>query len=361
MSKKNETPALILSLLITLALIGGGLWWFLGRSGNPLSGVLGQGGSGGGILSPGNTSGVAARLSSGDRILVTADTNPDKQAGVQAIATQDFSSAIGHFQASLQTNRNDPEALIYLNNAKAAVAGNPLKLAVSVPIGSNLNVAKEMLRGVAQAQDEINLQGGLNGSLIQVVVANDDNDPNLVKAIAQSFVQDSSILAVVGHNSSDASLAAAPIYQQGGLVMVSPTSDAKTLSGIGSFIFRTIPNLRFVADSLSRYGIRTEGKRNILICADSQASSSQALKEDFTSAVFADGGQVNSVACDFSAANFNASEILSQAISAGADTVLLAPAVDRQNAALDVAKANQGRLTLLGSSTLYTFNTCSLD
>lgn len=33
MSQKNETPALILSLLITAALLGGGFWWFTQRSG----------------------------------------------------------------------------------------------------------------------------------------------------------------------------------------------------------------------------------------------------------------------------------------------------------------------------------------
>jgi phosphate transport system substrate-binding protein len=33
MSQKNETPALILSLLITVGLLGGGYWWFTQRSG----------------------------------------------------------------------------------------------------------------------------------------------------------------------------------------------------------------------------------------------------------------------------------------------------------------------------------------
>jgi branched-chain amino acid transport system substrate-binding protein len=346
MSQKNETPALILSLLITLGLIGGGAWWFFNRGGGSVPGGL-----------VGQSSGrIEDRLSVGNRILVAADTNSDKQAGVQAIAANDFSAAISHFQASLQANRNDPEALIYLNNAKAAAGGKILKIAVSVPIGSNLNVAKEVLRGVAQAQNEVNLAGGINGSLVQVAIANDDNNPDIVKQTAENFVKDPSILAVIGHNSSEASLKAAPIYQQGGLVMVSPTSDAKTLSGIGSYIFRTVPNVRFTADNLSRYAAQA-GKKNILVCADSQASSSQALKEEFTSAVFADGGRINSTACDFSAGNFNAPEILSQATGAGADAILLAPSVDRQNQAIATAKANQGRLSLLGSSTLYTFST----
>jgi phosphate transport system substrate-binding protein len=33
MSQKNETPVLVLSLLITVGLIAGGLWWFTKKSG----------------------------------------------------------------------------------------------------------------------------------------------------------------------------------------------------------------------------------------------------------------------------------------------------------------------------------------
>lgn len=33
MSQKNKTPAVILSLLITIAIVGTGIWWFANRSG----------------------------------------------------------------------------------------------------------------------------------------------------------------------------------------------------------------------------------------------------------------------------------------------------------------------------------------
>jgi branched-chain amino acid transport system substrate-binding protein len=341
MSQKKETTVLVLSLLITGALIGVGVWWFT-RSGLNL----------GGLSSSDNQQ---SRISLGDKILVAADSNSSKQAGVQAFAKGDFATAATQFQASLQMNRNDPEALIYLNNAKVP-QGNGIKVAVSVPIGSNLNVAREILRGVAQAQDEVNKTGGINGKLMQVQVANDDNNPAIAKQLAAAFAKDTNVLAVVGHNSSEASLAAAPEYQNGRLVMISPTSDAKNLSGIGSYIFRTVPSIRFQADTLSRYAIKN-GRRNIAICIDSQAQSSQSLKEDFTSAILSDGGKVASTNCDFSAATFNASAIISQAVSQGADGLLLLPSVDRLNQALDVAQANQRRLALLGSSTMYTIQT----
>lgn len=354
MSQKNETTILLLSLLITAGLLGAGYWWFTRQSGVNLGDLSGSNsGQPGSVSQPSGR--LQERMSFGGKILVAADTNPNKQDGVKAFAAGDFNGAISKFQSSLQSNRNDPETLIYLNNAKAA-GSNRLKIAITAPIGGNLNVAREMLRGVAQAQDEVNRTGGINGKLMQVEIANDDNNPAIAKQLAEEFVKDTSTLAVIGHNSSEASLAAAPEYQNGKLVMISPTSDAKNLSGIGSYVFRTIPSIRFQADTLSRYAIKTGGK-TVAVCVDSQAQSSQSLKDEFTSAIFADGGKVTQTNCDFSAPNFNADAIISQAISQGANGLLLLPSVDRLNQALDVAQANQRRLSLLGSSTLYTFQT----
>jgi branched-chain amino acid transport system substrate-binding protein len=127
----------------------------------------------------------------------------------------------------LQANSNDPETLIYFNNAKANLTERFLTIAVSVPIGSNLNVAQEILRGIAQAQDEVNSHGGINGKLLQVEIANDYNQPDVSKKIADTFVSDRQILAAIGHNASDASIAAAPVYDRGKLVMLTPTRTIK--------------------------------------------------------------------------------------------------------------------------------------
>ena len=162
------------------------------------------------------------RISLGEQILVTADNSPNKQAGIEAFASSEYAEAYAKFNSSVQDNRNDPETWIYLNNTAAAATGDVVKIAVSVPIGSNLNIAKEILRGVAQAQNEVNKSGGIGGVLLQIEIANDDNDPAIAKQIATEFVNNSEILAVIGHNSSNASIAAAPLYEQGNLVMVSP-------------------------------------------------------------------------------------------------------------------------------------------
>jgi len=349
MTPNNETKVLVLSLLITAGLVGSGFEWVNNRSGQTLNRLVPP------TPNKGQAASVSrqAQMSSGDKILVTADTNLDKQAGVQAFAKGDFATASTKLLASLQANRNDPEALIYYNNAQVTNS-NPLKIAVSVPIGDNLDVAKEILRGVAQAQDEVNKNGDFK---LQVEIANDDNDPAIAQQIATEFVKDTNIRAVVGHNASNASIAAAPVYQQGGLVMISPTSFSQNLSGIGSYVFRTVPSISSVADSLSGYTLKTAYKTNVAICADSKSIDNQSFKDEFAKAFKAAGGKINPTVCDLSAADFNPSVVISQAISSGADGLLLAPYVGRIDRALQMARANQGRLALFGSLTLYTFKT----
>ncbi|MCU0546499.1 MAG: ABC transporter substrate-binding protein [Oscillatoriaceae cyanobacterium Prado104] len=302
------------------------------------------------------TGAIDTRLSSGDRILVTSQSTAEKQAGVAAFAKGDYKGAIEQFQASLQKNRNDPETAIYLSNARASDT-NPLKIAVSVPIGSNPNVAQEMLRGVAQAQDEINANGGIRGQGLQVEIANDDNSPDIAKQVAESLANDSKILAVIGHNASNASVAAAPIYQEKKLVMVTPTSFANNLSGFGSYIFRTVPAIKSMASPLAEYMAKTANKTSVAICYDSQAPDNISFKDEFVASFAAVGGKVVPAVCDFSTPAFNSQASIADAVSKGAQALLLAPHIDRIDRAIELARTNGGKLALYGSTTLYTFQT----
>ena len=298
---------------------------------------------------------IATRISLGNQLLVISQTTPDKQAGVEAFKNGDFSTAIQKFQASLKQTRNDPESVIYLNNATAS-SGSSLKIAVSVPIGSNPNVAQEILRGVAQAQSEVNNSGGINGAKLQVEIVNDENNPAIVKEVANTLTKDPTILAVIGHNSSNASLEAAPIYQQEKLVMVTPTSFANNLSGFGSYIFRTVPNISIMAAPLAEYAVKT-GKTNIAICYDSQAPDNISFKDEFVAALTAAGGKLVPTVCDFSVPSFNPESAIADAVSKGAQGLMLAPHIDRIDRAIFLARTNQGKLPLYGSTTMYTFQT----
>ncbi|HAA32138.1 MAG TPA: ABC transporter substrate-binding protein, partial [Cyanobacteria bacterium UBA8553] len=156
----------------------------------------------------GKDSTLAPGISLGEEIL-SQNTTPEKQAGAEAFGKKNYQKAIASFKASLQNNPNDPEARIYLNNARAAKNNRDIiKIAVSVPIGSVQPIAEEMLRGVAEVQEEINQDDdAISGKSLQVVIANDNNDEKkLTQDVAHKLVKDPAIFAVIGHNASSASV-----------------------------------------------------------------------------------------------------------------------------------------------------------
>ena len=335
---------LIIGLLVVAGLSGIAWWWIYGNNtGSPCLYAYG-------------TSGKSNRRSLGEEILVSELASKEKRAGVKAFAKCDFKTAETRLKESLMANRNDPEALIYLHNAKAAARGGTLKIVASVPIGENLNFAQEVLRGVAQAQQEINSQGGINGKQLLVEIANDDNKIKIVEKLADEFVADTKILAVVGHNSSSASVAGAPIYETGSLVMVSATSGSETLSDFQDYVFRIVPNASIYAEALASRAKNApyNGKylHNIAICADSQDSYSKSFKVQFTADIYRKDVKVAHIECDLADPSFNASYIY-KAIPQEVDGLLLSASYKNLRNAISMIKANQKKLPLFATRNMY--------
>ncbi|MBW4566220.1 MAG: caspase family protein [Mojavia pulchra JT2-VF2] len=294
-------------------------------------------------------------ISSGEEIL----TSPDqltwlKQAGVQAIATGNFDKAVKSLKEYLDKQPNDPEALIYLNNA---IIGNhkSYTIATSVPISSDVNSALEMLRGVAQAQDEINKAKGINSVPLRVLIADDNNSPNLAKQIAKKFIQDSKVLGVVGHYSSDATLAASEIYNSGKLVAISPVSTTMKLKGFSNYIFSTVPSDAVTARALADYMLNRLGKKKAAVFYSSQSESSQSLKKEFVSAIASTKGQLtNKLVFDLSNSDLDANKSVERAIQEGAEVLVLLPDTKELDDALQVVQANNRQLPLLSGDDVYT-------
>ncbi|MEO0885021.1 MAG: branched-chain amino acid ABC transporter substrate-binding protein, partial [Cyanobacteria bacterium J06648_10] len=99
MAKKNELPALIASLVVTLALLGGGAWWL---KGSLLSDSNNSNGSntatlqnnGGGSNRPSSSGDIAgADGSRGRSVLAEAEITGAKQDGMDALADGNYDEA----------------------------------------------------------------------------------------------------------------------------------------------------------------------------------------------------------------------------------------------------------------------------
>ena len=217
-----------------------------------------------------------------------------------------------------------------------------------------------MLRGVAQAQQELNNNGGIHGKRLLVQIANDDNKHQIAERIAKRLVTDEKILAVLGPNASDVSRQAATVYQDR-LVMISPTSFALEFENVkkpeaGNYIFMCTPNYRYLLPKLTRYMLKTLEKPKVVVCHDSAAYDQKWFKE----AISRNKIEIADVDCDFSDPALNLQDVIHSAIQEGANSLFLAPHVSRISEASDLARLNNGQLKLLGSPTLYTLDTLRL-
>jgi branched-chain amino acid transport system substrate-binding protein len=112
---------------------------------------------------------------------------------------------------------------------------------------------------VQLAAEEINKAGGIDGHPLMVIMRDDAGDGPQAAKIAQEFVNNSSISAVIGHVNSSGMLAAAPIYD-GQLAAVATSATSPDLTGISSWVFRVISsdslNGIALANFATRYGQR---------------------------------------------------------------------------------------------------------
>jgi branched-chain amino acid transport system substrate-binding protein len=94
-------------------------------------------------------------------------------------------------------------------------------------------------RGIELARDQINAAGGIRGAKLEIRFQDDSASGPTAARIAQQFVDAPEVLAVVGHMSSGAMLAAARVYD-GNLTAVATTVTTPALSGISPWVFRVI-------------------------------------------------------------------------------------------------------------------------
>jgi len=114
-----------------------------------------------------------------------------------------------------------------------ARAADDLKIAVVGPMtGSLASIGEQQKRGAEAAAAVINAAGGVNGRKIKIVVEDDQCDPKQAVTVANRIVGNQ-IKFVAGHACSGASIAASDVYNENGVLMVTPASSNPSLTEKG--------------------------------------------------------------------------------------------------------------------------------
>ncbi len=109
-----------------------------------------------------------------------------------------------------------------------------IRIGVAGPhTGAYAAFGEQFWRGASQAVTAINAGGGVNGSTIKLVKADDACEPKQAVAVAQKLVDQDEVHAVIGHFCSSSSIPASDIYDEAGVLMISPASTNPTLTDRG--------------------------------------------------------------------------------------------------------------------------------
>ncbi len=183
-------------------------------------------------------------------------------------------------------------ALIF--GAATDVAAENIRIGVASPFTGELAAYGDNIKaGVSLKLKEINDAGGINGRKIELVWGDDLCAPKEAGTVASKFAADKSIVAVIGHLCSSATLAAMPIYQRIGMPTISPTSTNPTIGDVGKgWFFRNCYTDEFQGKYLASHVVpKLLGKNSVAIFYENN-DYAIGLKDSFMEGAQASGVKV---------------------------------------------------------------------
>ena len=125
-------------------------------------------------------------------------------------------------------------AAVSLTAAKAEI-----KISTAGPItGQYASFGEQMKRGAEMAVADLNAAGGVLGQKVVLLIGDDACDPKQAVAVANKFVSDG-VQFVAGHFCSGSSIPASKVYEEEGILQISPAStNPKLTEEGGDNVFR---------------------------------------------------------------------------------------------------------------------------
>jgi branched-chain amino acid transport system substrate-binding protein len=234
--------------------------------------------------------------------------------------------------------------------AACSHTSEPITFALAGPFGESRGLA--MRQGAALARDEINARGGVRGRVIKLQFVDDSGNPDVAARVAQGLAADPSVLAVVGHLTTAASVVAGQVYSsaQDPVVMLAPATSSADLSGLSPWTFRLCPTDSSYGAALAYYARHALGARRaaiIFLATEYGRGIRTAFAADFTRL----GGTV--VEADPYAADVTSVEpYLLRMRQVGIDVLVLATEQGGAALALHEMGALRMRIPVLGSDAL---------
>lgn len=177
--------------------------------------------------------------------------------------------------------------------------------------GSEATFGVSTDNGIKLAVEEINAAGGVSvgGVKRQVRLVSEDTEgkPDKAGTVVTKLITKDKVVAVLGEVASSVSLQGAPVCQQYGVPMITPSSTNPAVTQVGDYIFRVCFIDPFQGSAAAIFATQDLKLTKAAILFDQAAAYSVGLKDEFKKAFLAKGGTiVSEQAYTKGAADFNA-------------------------------------------------------
>ena len=215
-------------------------------------------------------------------------------------------------------------AFALILSVTTGAAADNIRIGVASPFTGDLAAYGDNVKAGAQLMlKEINDAGGINGQKVELVWGDDLCAPKEAGTVGAKFASDKSIVAVIGHLCSSATLAAMPIYVRHGLPAISPTSTNPTIGDVGKgWFFRNCYTDDFQGKYLATYVVpKLLGKKKVAIFYENN-DYAIGLKDSFVAGAKEGGVEVTGAEA-YVAKTTDFTPQLTKLLTAKPDTIFL--------------------------------------
>ena len=158
--------------------------------------------------------------------------------------------------------------------------------------GRTSSFGQSTKNGAEMAADEINKAGGINGRTIQIIVEDDQGEPNKAATVVTKLINQDKVMAILGEVASSNSLAAAPKAQEAKVPMISPSSTNPAVTQVGDYIFRVCFIDPFQGEVMAKFSANNLKAKRAAILYDFNSDYSRGLFQFFKRSFTSLGGQI---------------------------------------------------------------------
>lgn len=148
------------------------------------------------------------------------------------------------------------------------------------------------LKGIETAVHLINKKGGIHGAPVELKYYDTQGSVKLAAEAVEKLITQDKVVAIIGENTSDRTLAGAAIAQKHKIPMITPSGTSPKITEVGDYIFRACFIDPFQGAVIAKFAFNTLKHRKAAIFRDPNSEYSMGLADYFRKTFTELGGEI---------------------------------------------------------------------